>query len=166
MPAVAKLRRIGSQWRIIPREEFLNGQGAFFGFSGCSQRKPSLDVAAIAVQLRRYEHFVLIMAHDSIAALFTPDGELHTPSASSPVGPTAIAAYLHSFDQFHVVADSMTADSTTARADSGRQVGSYWQRVVVPKGDTVEVRGRFEARWRRSPSGQWRLTWLGTTPNR
>ncbi len=162
-PTVVRVRKVGLDWRIVPHESLL-GRGGFGGISIQECPNRSGQVAAIKAELARYERFVLTMAHDSIAAMFTPDGELHTPGASSPVGPKAIAEYLKSFSAFHVIADSMTADSTFASTTAGRQVGSYWQRVRIPRGDTVEVRGRFEARWRKVPPGQWKLSWLGTVP--
>ena len=114
--------------------------------------------------LAHYERLSLIMAHDSIAGLFTPDGAMAAAGQAPIVGPAAIRAHLHSFAGFHVLANRLTADSTRVRGDSAQQTGTFWQRVRLPAGDTVEVHGRFTAEWIRLGGQGWRLRRLATAP--
>ncbi|HVZ49893.1 MAG TPA: nuclear transport factor 2 family protein [Gemmatimonadaceae bacterium] len=112
--------------------------------------------------LARYGRFTMQMASDSLAAFFTPDGQLVAEGQPPIVGPAAILTHLRSFNDYRVLGDSLVADSTVADSATGLQVGHYWQRVRVPKGDTIEVRGGFEARWVRVAPHVWRLQRLAT----
>lgn len=137
--------------------------------SACHPRttalSPSTTTQAAEVEraLARYEAFTLAMAHDSLAAMFASDGILAAAGQPDVVGPAAIAAHLRAFVGFRVLADSLHADSTRIEQGRARQVGTYWQRVRVPQGDTVEVRGRFEAEWVRVSGVGWRLRRLATS---
>ena len=128
--------------------------------------RPPIGGASAAAEvdsaLARYARFTLSMNSDSLAASFAPDGELVSEGQPPIVGPAAILTHLNSFSEYKVIADSLVADTTTADSASGRQVGRYWQRVRVPKGDTIEVRGGFEARWVRLAPREWRLQRLAT----
>jgi len=114
--------------------------------------------------LAHYRDLVLVMAHDSIAALFLSDGELSAAGQPTITGPAAIAAHLHSFAAYHVLANELVADSTRVAGDTAWQSGTYSQRVQVPAGDTVQVHGRFELQWRRVSGAGWRIRRIATRP--
>ena len=104
------------------------------------------------------------MAHDSIAAMYAPDGRLDAPGRAPVVGPVAISAFLQSFAAYRVIHYAMVLDSLTVSADTAETLGRWWQRVRVPAGDTVEVSGGIRAQWVRTRAGGWLLHSMGTDP--
>lgn len=124
-----------------------------------AERNRDLDAA-----LNHYGRLVRTMASDSIAALYTPDGELGGVGQPTVSGPDSIRAFLHRFDQFQVLDATLVLDSSRLAGDTGIQHGRYAQRVRLPAGDTVEVSGRFTAEWVPGPSGEWRIRRMGTAP--
>ena len=124
------------------------------------------DKAQVERALSVYNARVLAMAHDSIAALYTVDGEMGGAGQPPTRGREAIRSRLASFSGYHVLGNRMVADSTRVTADTARQWGSYWQRVRVPAGDTVEVSGTFAATWQRTGKGAWQLRRMIATPRR
>jgi hypothetical protein len=118
--------------------------------------KPPVTLAAeVQAALREYAGFILTMSGDSIASRFTPDGESQDGGSAPIVGPDAIRTHLASFTGFKVLGNTLAADSTRVVMDTAWQWGSYWQRVKVPAGDTVEVSGRFSATWLFSSARGW-----------
>lgn len=122
----------------------------------------AIEVNEVGRALAHYEALTIAMASDSIAALFTADGVLGAAGQPDIVGPAAIAEHLRSFAGYQVLADTLRADTTRLNNNGARQVGTYWQRVRVPGGDTVEVHGRFEAQWVHLGGASWRLRRLAT----
>ena len=118
--------------------------------------------ARLDAALAHYAALSAAMAHDSVAALFTDDGELAGGGPAPLVGPAAIAAFLHTFSGYHVLHDELVADSSRIASDTAWQEGTYRQRVVVPAGDTVEVSGRFRITWRDLPKGGWKIRRMET----
>lgn len=102
------------------------------------------------------------MDHDRIAGTFTPDGEAADADQAPVRGPAAIRAHLMEFAAFRVLANRLDAESTRVRADTAWQVGTYWQRVQVPAGDTVEVDGRFAVTWEQTAPGHWQIKRMHT----
>lgn len=124
-----------------------------------AERGRDLDAA-----INHYGRLVKAMASDSIAALYTDDGELGGEGQPTISGPDSIRAFLHRFDEYHVLAATMMVDSSRLAGDTGIQHGRYTQRVRLPAGDTVEVSGRFTAEWVIGSSGKWRIRRMGTSP--
>lgn len=130
---------------------------------GCSTARPADDLAQLDAGLRHYADMVAAMSHDSIAGLFTADGELWHENDPALVGPDAILKHLRSFRGFQVVANELRPESTWVQGDAGFQRGQFSQRVRVPARDTIQVAGTFLAEWRRQPGGQWRMRRMRTT---
>ncbi len=133
--------------------------------AGCAppNRQPPRDVGReVQHALERYDEFIRDMAHDSIAQSYLPNGEMSDAQDPPFTGPGAIEAHLRTFAAYQVLGNRFTVDSTAAVADTATQWGTYWQRVRVPAGDTVEVRGRFVARWQRTAETTWRLRRMHT----
>jgi ketosteroid isomerase-like protein len=122
----------------------------------------SSERATITALLQRYCTFVGQMAHDSIAAMYAPDGRLDAPGRAPVVGPSAISAFLQSFAAYRVIHYALVLDSLNVYADTAETLGRWWQRVRVPAGDTVEVSGGVRAKWVRSRAGGWLLHSMGT----
>ena len=126
---------------------------------GQAERSRDLDAA-----ISHYGRLVKAMASDSIAALYTDDGELAGLGQPAITGQDSIRAFLHGFDDYRVLAATMVVDSSRLAGDTGIQHGRYTQRVRLPAGDTVEVSGRFTAEWVIGPAGTWRIRRMGTAP--
>lgn len=109
-----------------------------------------------------YADLVLRMDNGGIAALFTSDGEIAADGRDPIRGPANIEAFLQGFRGFHVLAESLTADSIQVDGAVAHVIGKYRQRVRVPSGDTVEVAGSYTADWIRDSSGPWRIRRMAT----
>lgn len=138
--------------------------------AGCSPRagRPdasaarAADSAAVTAGLARYERLTLDMDHAGIAGLFSPEGEIANPGTTPIHGREAIRRFLEGFSDYHVIENRLVADSLRLAGDLVFQSGTYDQRVRVPKGDTLQVRGRFDATWVRTDSSGWRILRMGT----
>ncbi len=132
---------------------------------GCRSAPPTVATTqSLQDALDHYSQLVEGMQSDSIAALFTADGELGAAGQPAVVGPGAIAAHLHTFDQYRVLSERLMVDSSAIIADSGFQRGHYAQTVILPAGDTVTVSGRFTVEWLNDGHGKWRVRRMGTAP--
>jgi ketosteroid isomerase-like protein len=127
-------------------------------------RQRAADSAAVNRALEHYVHLVERMQSDSIAALFSANGRLMTRGRPSAIGPAAIATFLHSFDNYHVLSEAMIPSRLQFAGDSAIQLGAYTQRVRVPSGDSIVVRGTFSIIWERGPGGTWRIRQASTEP--
>ncbi|HXI20077.1 MAG TPA: nuclear transport factor 2 family protein [Gemmatimonadales bacterium] len=123
----------------------------------------SADSQAVTRAFAHYQDLVRRMAHDSIAALYAPDGQLLVLGRPPVVGPDSIRTYLRGFSSYRVVADTMSPQSLDIHGDTAIQVGTFWQHVQIPSGDTMVVGGGFRLIWIRSPAGRWEIWRLGTT---
>ena len=120
------------------------------------------DHSQVLAALAAYDTLILRMDHDRIAATFMPNGET-TDGDQAPIrGPEAIRQHLLGFAAFHVLANRLDPDTTWISADTAWQAGTYWQRVQVPAGDTVEVTGRFTVVWQRTAPGRWQIRRMHT----
>jgi uncharacterized protein (TIGR02246 family) len=124
------------------------------------------DTAAVQARLAEYAQLVRQMDHHGIAQLYAQDGVLGNAGSKGVQGPEAIENFLRGFDAYRVVAYSVVADTTRVNGRAAYQAGSWRQRVRVPKGDTVEVHGRFQLEWVRGPHGSWLIHRLGAIPQR
>lgn len=133
--------------------------------AGCgppSRESPRDARVEVQQALERYDQFVRAMAHDSIAQSYVATGEMSDAEDPPFTGPAAIEAHLRTFADFQVLGNRFTVDSVTVVGDAATQWGTYWQRVRVPAGDTVEVRGRFAATWQRVAGQPWRVRRMHT----
>ena len=94
--------------------------------------------------MERYDSLLVRMNTDSIALLFTPDGDL---------GKVA-----HGREQ------SSTTDSIVIDHDTAVQTGHYHQHTIIPVNDTVAVKGAFTARWLFVRDLGWQLQRMETVP--
>ena len=126
-------------------------------------KKQAVDSLQVESRLQRYGFLTLRMDHAGIASLFAPDGRLVREGQPPLVGPDSIEKFLAGFLGYHVLEEHIAAETTTVRADSARQAGTWRQRVQLPDGKVVEVHGRFETHWMRDNSDQWMIKSMGTT---
>ena len=110
--------------------------------------------------MQRYDSLLVRMNTDSIALLFTADGDLGTVAH----GQDSIRKFLARFAAFKVLSQSSTTDSISIDGDTAVQTGHYHQRTVIPVNDTVVVKGAFTARWIFVGDWGWKLKKMETTP--
>ena len=123
--------------------------------SACGVRR---DRAGVERAMQRYDSLLLRMNTDSIARLFTVDGDLGTVAH----GRDSIRQFLARFAAFKVLSQSSTTDSIALDHDTAVQTGHYHQRTVVPVNDTVAVKGAFTARWLFVHDSGWQLRRMET----
>lgn len=123
---------------------------------------PAVARAQVVSALATYDSLILHMDHDRIAATFTPDGETVDGDQAPIRGPAAIRAHLMEFAAYRVLANRLDPDSTRVLGDTAWQAGTYWQRVQVPAGDTVQVSGRFAVTWEQTAPGRWQIERMHT----
>ena len=86
--------------------------------------------------MKNYDHLIMGMNADSIAAIYAPDGELGKIAR----GRDSIRNFLNTFKNFRVLSQSSETNSISLDQDSALQKGIYRQTVVIPSKDTVTVK--------------------------
>jgi SnoaL-like domain len=128
-----------------------------FGFS-CNKKywnKENVEAA-----MRYYDHLILKTDADSIALLYMPNGEL----GNIAVGRDSIRNFLNRFENFKVIYQTTTVDSITIKNDTAMLNGIYHQKVIVPAGDTISVKGEYNAKWIWLKDGGWHIRRMETHP--
>ena len=103
--------------------------------------------------MQQYDHFVKAVAVDSMALMFTPDGNLGNVAH----GQDSIRLFLSSFKNVHVLSMASTTASIALTGDSSTQTGTYRQVAVLSANDTVHVKGDYTAKWLWTAQNGWRL---------
>lgn len=137
--------------------------------SACTvERTSSGDATTQKAVITAMEHYTALIkqvASDSIAAMYTEDGELLEAGMAPLVGPKAIREFLAQFDGKVVVDSASTAsDEVEVFGSTAYQWGSFSQVARVQNQPPAKFGGRYVARWRRTPEGQWKLTRLLMQP--
>lgn len=94
--------------------------------------------------MKKYNHFLETMQVDSIAGLFTENGDLGNMAR----GRDSIARFLAKFSSYKVLYQRTTTDSIKLGEREANQFGKYNQRTIIPPADTVTVSGFYVASWR------------------
>ncbi|HEY7027744.1 MAG TPA: nuclear transport factor 2 family protein [Gemmatimonadales bacterium] len=119
----------------------------------------------VVAAMDHYTALIKLVASDSIAAMYTEDGELLEAGMAPLVGPKAIREFLAQFDGKVVVDSASTAsDDVEVFGTTAYQWGSFSQVARVQDQPPAKFGGRYVARWRRTPEGQWKLTRLLMQP--
>jgi hypothetical protein len=127
--------------------------------SSSAQYKTS---AGVELAMKKYDHLILGMNADSIALIYTSDGEL----GKMAKGRDSIRNFLNGFRNFRVLMQSSETNNISIDHDSAFQTGTYWQTVIVPSKDTISVRGSFTAFWIWQIRNGWLLRRMETQPMR
>ncbi len=120
------------------------------------------QAAEVDQALQRYAEASKAMDYAAVAATYTDDAEISHGDGTPVRTAAAIRTFLESFRDYKVRDYRLTSSSVKMSADGALQTGTYWQRVTLPDGLTVEAAGRFEAIWVRNAAGQWRLRKMAT----
>ena len=122
-----------------------------------SHSKESVEKA-----MQQYDHLILKLDADSIALLFTPDGDLGTMAH----GRDSIKTFLSSFKNVVVLSQSSTTASIQINKDTAIQKGSYQQSDIINGKDTVKVKGDYTAVWQWLSKEGWHIKQMTTQPTR
>ncbi|HKO17185.1 MAG TPA: nuclear transport factor 2 family protein [Gemmatimonadaceae bacterium] len=130
-----------------------------------SHPAPAAPQAALTVATQHYAALLRAGSADSIAAAFTPEGELLIPGVPPLRGREAIRGFLAPMaDSTVVTAAEMHADSTEIFGSLADQFGHYRQTTGPKGGVPHEYHGRYQARWQRGADGSWRIARLTMQP--
>ena len=110
--------------------------------------------------MNQYNRYILSMNTDSIASIFTPDGDLGDVAH----GRDSIKRFLYRFKEFRVLSQTSATNMISLSGDSALQKGMYWQTTIVPPNDTVHVKGSFTTRWIWLNESGWRIKRIDTQP--
>ncbi len=128
-----------------------------FAFS-CTQPQHSKESVELA--MKQYDRLILKMDMDSIALLYTEDGNLGNIAR----GRDSIRKFLAGFKNMKVLSQTSVSDSITIKRDTAWQKGFYHQTVIVAEKDTVKVKGAYFATWVWMPQNGWHIKKMETTP--
>ena len=110
--------------------------------------------------MNQYNRYILSMNTDSIASIFTPDGDLGDVAH----GRDSIKRFLYRFKEFRVLSQRSVTGTITVSGDSAQQKGMYWQTTIVPPNDTVHVKGNFTTQWIWFAGSGWKIKRIDTQP--
>jgi hypothetical protein len=90
----------------------------------------------VELAMNQYDHLIKNMDADSIALLYTPDGDI----GDVVHGRDSIRKFLLSFKNVSVVSQSSITKSIEINGDSSLQKGTYLQIVYVTGKDTIKLK--------------------------
>jgi len=93
--------------------------------------------------MQHYDHLIQQMDADSIALLYTEDGDL----GGIAHGRDSIRRFLSSFNNVKVLEVTSSTDSLAMTGDTAFQSGHYKQSGVINGKDTFHVSGSYHAQW-------------------
>ena len=127
------------------------------GFLSCSQKRSRESVEEA---MQTYDRLILKMDVDSIALLYTPDGDL----GKIAHGRDSIRSFLERFKNFRVLYQNSKTDFISINVDTATHAGTYRQKVIIAPGDTALVKGTFTVRWIWLTAGGWHIKRIDTLP--
>ena len=101
----------------------------------------------IEKNMQHYGDLLLRLEADSLADCFTADGELSGEGQKPVIGQDSIRKVFKSFAGAHMLEYKITMKPTLFKSDTGVQEGSYFQKVIIPQGDTLELGGEYSTKW-------------------
>lgn len=110
--------------------------------------------------MQHYDRLILKLDADSIAWLFTPNGNL----GDIAIGRDSIKTFLGSFKNVRVLTQISNTTSLQLTRDSALQKGTYSQSDVVNEKDTVYVKGTYTAHWLWMKKQGWHILKMTTEP--
>ena len=121
----------------------------------CKQEHSQTEIEAA---MNQYDHLIQKMDADSIALLFTPDGNL----GDIAKGQDSIRKFLASFKNVKVISTKSITKTIELSGDSSIQKGTYQQVDIIDGKDTVRVKGEFTAKWLWLSEIGWRIKSMKT----
>ncbi len=118
------------------------------------------DKAGVEMRMKYYDHLIQQLDADSIALLYTPDGQLGEMAR----GRDSIKQFLSSFKNVKVLSQQSTSDAINIAGDTALQRGFYTQKDVVNNKDTITVKGSYTAHWQWIDKDGWHIKKMETVP--
>lgn len=118
------------------------------------------DKKSVEQAMNQYDRLIKKMDADSIALLYTPDGDL----GGIAKGRDAIKKFLSTFKEVRVLSQASTTKSIEIHDNTSIQKGTYRQVVLTQGNDTIKVYGEFVATWLWIPHDGWHISRMITKP--
>lgn len=125
-------------------------------FIACKSSAPVHTKQEVEDAAKYYDHLILNSDADSIALLYTPDGNL----GDIAIGRDSIRNFLSSFKNVKVLEQSSISKSIVVSKDTAIQKGSFEQMVIMNGKDTVRAKGNFTATWQWMDNGWHIKKWI------
>jgi hypothetical protein len=115
----------------------------------CHKPMSNSDLKSV---MQTYDRLILKTDADSIALLYTVDGDL----GNAVHGRDSIRNFLNRFKEYKVLEQVSKIDSINITGDTGRISGTFHQRTIIPIHDTlnpgriqdtISVNGTFHSVW-------------------
>jgi hypothetical protein len=134
---------------------------AFF-IVACDDHKNEIEKA-----MQQYDQLTFKMNGDSLADLYTPDGELGGKSMRTYASRDSIRKFLKSFDpkSITLISNSTHAKSIVFKGDTAIVEGTYEQKAKLAQGDTGTYTGTFNTKWVKSEGKKWLIRKMYTIPS-
>ena len=116
------------------------------------------DKTGVEKRIKYYDHLIQNLDADSIALLYTPNGQLGEMAR----GRDSIKQFLSLFKNVQVLSQQSTSESINIIADTAFQKGFYTQKDVVNNKDTITVKGSYSARWEWIKNEGWHIQKMET----
>ena len=114
----------------------------------------------VELAMKQYDHLILKLDADSIALLYTPDGDM----GGIAHGRDSIRNFLLTFKNLRVLSQSSNTSFIKMSGDSSLQKGTYHQTVIVAGKDTLNVKGEYTATWIWISKSGWHIKRMETRP--
>ena len=124
--------------------------------TGCSPHQGNKD--ELILRMKLYDHLILKTDGDSIALLYSPDGELGNAAKSR----NQIRNFLYNYRHYKVLEQASSLDTVSIDGDTAFVKGIYHQKVVVPEHDTVTVKGTYASKWEWVKGERWLIKRMET----
>ncbi|HVU54494.1 MAG TPA: nuclear transport factor 2 family protein [Puia sp.] len=112
--------------------------------------------------MQHYDQLIKKMDADSIALLYTADGDL----GGIAHGRDSIRRFLSSFKGIRILEVASSTDSLAMNGDTAFQGGHYKQSGIMNEKDTFHVSGSYHAQWVWiKEEGGWRIKKMTTQPD-
>ncbi|MBX6365217.1 MAG: DUF4440 domain-containing protein [Gemmatimonadetes bacterium] len=157
------MRRLGAMFLVAAVAGCAGGgRPASSGPAPSARAAPEGSAAAeVSAAMGHYVALTRRVDSDSVAAMYTADGELLEPRMAPLRGREAIRRFLAPFDARTVVdTAAFRTTSLDVYGDVAYQWGTYHQVARLDGGPPGTFDGRFAAQWRRDTDGRWRLARL------
>lgn len=127
--------------------------------NGCQHKHQQQEIIAA---MQEYDQQLMQMNTDSIAKLYSPDGELGEVAK----GRDSISRFLKKFAELKVLSNHSQTTQVAINGDSAIQQGTYKQVTILPTKDTARLSGQFTAKWIWLPNEGWRIKKMVTIPDK
>ena len=127
-------------------------------FSSCDDRDKKEEIKQA---LANYDRLIKKMDADSIAQMYTADGDL----GDIAHGRDSIKKFLSTFVNVKVLSVHSSSEKIEIKEDTAIQNGRYDRVAVVNSKDTVRPAGTFIAKWVWKINEGWNIQRMTTTPD-